>query len=144
MRHHDASGDEERGSVTLWVLGLAVGTLLLGGLAIDVGRAFTVRQELAAIADAAAIAGASGLDVGALREGGVALDDDRVDLLATEAVASHSGATLVDDLVVSTVGRRQVLITVRGRASLGLLGALLDAPAFDIEVHASAEPRRVP
>jgi hypothetical protein len=99
---------------------------------------------LAAIADAAALAGASGLDVEALRDGGVVLDLDRVDALVADAVAAHSGATLVDDVEIAMPGSERVEITVRGSAPLGLLGVLVGESALEIEVHSSAEPRRIP
>ncbi len=52
----------ERGSVTIWMLGLSVLLLLFGGLALDFWRGLALQRELAAVADSAAIAAASGID----------------------------------------------------------------------------------
>ena len=57
----------DRGSVTIWMLGLSVLLLLFGGLAIDFWRALALQRELAAVADSAAVAAASGIDEGHYR-----------------------------------------------------------------------------
>ena len=57
------------GMITLWVLGLAVAVLFLGGIGLDFWRAIAVRREVSVMADAAATAGANGLDESALRGG---------------------------------------------------------------------------
>ena len=49
----------ERGTVTLWVLGLCVSIMFRGGLGVDLWRGVAVRRELSAVADAAASAGAN-------------------------------------------------------------------------------------
>ena len=54
---------EESGQITLWVLGLAVALLGLGGISVDLWRVMGERSELAVIADSAAVAGANGVDV---------------------------------------------------------------------------------
>ena len=41
----------ERGSVTIWMLGLSVLLLLFGGLALDFWRGLALQRELAAVAD---------------------------------------------------------------------------------------------
>ncbi|MGH9030897.1 MAG: pilus assembly protein TadG-related protein, partial [Acidimicrobiia bacterium] len=48
--------------MTVWMLGLCLMLLLLGGISLDLWRAFSERRALASAADAAAIAGASALD----------------------------------------------------------------------------------
>ncbi len=68
---------DERGTVTLWVLGLCICVLFLAGLSLDLWRAVAVRRELSAMADAAATAGANGLDEPALRAGTLRLDPTR-------------------------------------------------------------------
>lgn len=71
---------KEQGSVQLFVVGLGVALLLLGGIAFDLWRLLGDRRELAALADAAAIAAASGLDADVFRETGVVeLDADLVE-----------------------------------------------------------------
>ena len=65
----------EQGSVTLFMLGLGVALLLLGGIALDLWRLLGDRRELSSLADAAAIAATSGLDIDGFRETGVAVLD---------------------------------------------------------------------
>jgi hypothetical protein len=48
--------EDDRGSVTIWVLGLAMLLLVFGGLALDYWRALALQRELAAVADSAAVA----------------------------------------------------------------------------------------
>ncbi len=46
----------------LWMLMVVMMTLFLGGIAVDLWRAFSERRAVAGMVDAAAIAGASGID----------------------------------------------------------------------------------
>lgn len=65
----------EAGSVTIWMLGLAVAVLFLGGIAVDLWRVAAERRELAGVVDGAAIAGASAIDERSFRTtGAVQLD----------------------------------------------------------------------
>ena len=52
----------ERGTITLWLLGLCVMLFALGGISVDLWRSFSTRRALASGADAAALAGASAID----------------------------------------------------------------------------------
>ena len=68
----------DRGSVTLWTLGLSMLLLLFGGLAVDFWRALALQRELAAIADSASVAAASGIDEEHYRDTGeVVIDPER-------------------------------------------------------------------
>ena len=90
-----ATGPREQGSVTLFLLGLGVALLLLGGIALDLWRLLGDRRELSALADAAAIAATSGLDVDHFRETGVVLlDPFAVDMRIDELLAAQPEATL--------------------------------------------------
>ncbi len=51
--------NDERGSMTLWALGLSLILFGVGFLALDLWNAFSARSEAAAVADSAAIAGAT-------------------------------------------------------------------------------------
>lgn len=57
------STSEERGQVTVLVLGLALVCFAVAGLAVDGTRAFLARRTLQSAADGAAAAGASEIDV---------------------------------------------------------------------------------
>jgi uncharacterized membrane protein len=65
----------DRGSVTLWVLGLVLLVMALGAVSVDLWRVLGERSALVALADSAAIAATSAIDEQALRAGeGVVLD----------------------------------------------------------------------
>src|SRR5882672_9003326 len=67
-------GRGDRGLLTIWLLGLCLLLLVLGGVSLDLWRVFSERQALAGLADSAALAGAGGLDLDAARRGLVRLD----------------------------------------------------------------------
>ncbi len=134
---------DEGGTITLWVLGLCLCVLFLGGLSLDLWRGIALRRELQSMADASAIAGADGLDEQSLRAGGVALDPARVRRLAAETLDAQSGAAHVDTMTVVVVDN-QVVVRLRGHVRTTLLGLGLGDRPFDIAVRAIAEPRRVP
>ena len=78
--------------ITLWVLGLAVAVLFLGGIGLDFWRAVAVRREVSVMADAAATAGANGLDESAFRGGRLQLDNGRVRHLVAAELAEYPDA----------------------------------------------------
>ncbi len=89
----DGTGDRERGSVQLFMLGLGVAILLLGGISFDLWRLIGERRELSALADSAAIAATSGLDADFFREQGVSrldpgLVDEQIALVMDQQPAS--------------------------------------------------------
>jgi len=135
---------DERGSVALWLLGLCVMLLFVGGLSLDLWRAFTERRALAVAVDAAAVAGASGIDVDAFRAtGAVVLDPAEAEALAAANLAAQSG---LDALTGVTVSALPAAITVEatGAVELTLTRMLLDAEPLPIRVAATAEPHRSP
>jgi hypothetical protein len=129
----------ERGSITLWVLGLCVALLFLGGLSLDLWRAVGDRRELAAMADAAATAGANGVDEQQLRAGHVLLDPARADRLARATLAEFPHARALTDVRISVHGNT-VTVTLRDRVPFSLLGVFMAGQQFDVTVHASAAP----
>ena len=129
----------ERGTVTLFVLGLCVALLFLGGVSLDLWRAVAVRRELSALADASATAGANGVDEGALRQGTVQLDPDRARALAYNALVSTGRLASLDGVRIDVRGNR-VMVTLRDQVNFSLLGIFLGGGHFEIEVHSNAEP----
>ena len=104
----------ERGSITFWVLGLSIAVLFLGGLSVDLWRVMADRRELAAVADSAAAAAASALDVDHWRASGeIRLLDDDARELAARVVAQHGVAAdlLVPVDVVVAGDSAQVTLT---------------------------------
>lgn len=75
------------------MLGLGVAILLLGGISFDLWRLIGERRELSALADSAAIAATSGIDVEYFRVHGVSrldptLVDDQIGAVMSEQLAS--------------------------------------------------------
>lgn len=133
----------DRGSVTIWVLGLSMLLLVFGGLALDYWRALALQRELAAVADSAAIAAASGIDEEHYRETGeVTLEPSRVRGLADAAI-DWQGVDLIDMAV--DVGTTSVSVTLTGEVELGLLGVFVDqSEPLTVRGSAAATPVLVP
>lgn len=133
----------DRGSVTIWVLGLSMLLLLFGGLALDYWRALALQRELAAVADSAAIAAASGVDEEHYRETGeVILQPTRSRGLAETAV-EWQGVDLIDLAV--DVEPTSVSVTVTGEVELGLLGVFVDqSEPLTVRGSATAVPVLLP
>src|SRR5690606_39727376 len=84
-------------------------------------RALAYQRELAAIADSAAVAGASGIDESLYRSTGeLALDPGRTVQLVTRSV-DFQGVELTDVEVTLTPGNSAVTVVVRGAVDVGLL-----------------------
>jgi Flp pilus assembly protein TadG len=133
---------DDRGNVTFWTLGLCLCLLLLAGLTLDLWRVFGVRQRLAEAADAAATAGATALDEGALRRDGVYLLDPRAsERRALDHLASEDDASLVTDASAAATPER-VTVRVRGTVEFGLLRIFMRGDPFEITVTSSADPVR--
>lgn len=136
---------DDRGSVTIWMLGLSVLLLLFGGLALDFWRGLALQRELASVADSAAIAAASGIDEGHYRSTGeVVLDPDRSRELAATSIAFQD-LDLSDALVTVAPDGSNVQVQVIDELELGLLGALVDdSEPLTVRATATASPRLVP
>lgn len=135
--------EDDRGSVTIWVLGLAMLLLVFGGLALDYWRALALQRDLAAVADSAAIAAASGIDEEIYREtGDVVLEPGRSRGLAEAAVNWQDVEVLTVDVVVAP---GTVTVTLTGEVELGLLGVFVDqSEPLTVRATASAAPILVP
>lgn len=133
----------DRGSVTIWMLGLSMLLLLFGGLALDYWRGLALQRELAAVADSAAIAAASGIDEEHYRAtGDVVLEPVRARDLA-EAAVDWQGVEVVR-LEVG-VEPSLVTVTVSGEVELGLLGVFVDqSEPLTVRGSATAVPVLVP
>jgi hypothetical protein len=133
----------DRGSVTLWTLGLSVLLLLFGGVSIDFWRALALQRELAAVADSMAVAAASGIDEERYRmTGEVVIDSARAASLGLE----YAGAQDVDltGLDVSSDGS-SVSVRVVAELELGLIGVFVDqSEPLTVSAGATAVPVLVP
>lgn len=133
----------ERGSITIWLLGLTMLLLVFGGLALDYWRALALQRELAAVADSAAIAAASGIDEEHYRStGDLILDQERSRALA-EAAVEWQNVDLVSKHV--DVDADLVSVELTAAVELGLLGVFVsqDDPLM-VRATASAVPELIP
>ena len=133
----------ERGMITLWILGLTVSVMFLGGIGVDLWRAIAVRREVSMMADAAASAGASGLDESALRGNTLQLDDSRVRGLVAAELAAYPGSGRLIAEEVTVVGA-QVSVTLRENVPFSLLGIFMGRDRFVVEASATATPQEIP
>ena len=133
----------DSGSVTIWMLGLAVVLILFGGLALDYWRGLALQRSLAAAADSAAIAAASGLDEEHYRATGeVALDEARSRQLAQQSLTLQEVPLSATSVVV---GSDSVEVMLEARLSLGLLGVFVDeSEPLLVRASSTASPRLVP
>lgn len=135
---------DDRGSLTLWMLGLCVALLFVGGLSLDLWRVFSERRALAGTVDAAAVAGASGVDVEQFRaSGAVVLDPPLAEQLAAASVAGQADTRSLTATAISATPDA-VTVTGTGIVEPTLLKVLVPADAFTIEVSAVVEPQRSP
>lgn len=131
----------ERGTITLWLLGLCVMLLVLGGLGVDLGRGFSERRALHAAADAAALSGAGAIDEGEYRSSGrLVLVPEMAEARARADLARQFDTGSLRDVRV-VADREHVVVVVDGEVDLSLL-RLLAQPPMRVQVRATAVPRR--
>jgi Flp pilus assembly protein TadG len=128
---------DESGTILTWMLALVMMTLFLGGLAVDLWRAFSERRAVAGIVDAAAIAGSSGIDEDLYRATNeVALDRE---LAADLAYASlYSQGESVDDPFVDVAADGSTITVGGGRDVPFTLMRILLPDLADARVEAVA------
>ncbi len=129
----------ERGSVTLWMVGMVLVVFLVGGIGLDLWRGLTAHRLVATVVDSAAVAAGSGIDEGAWRSGGeLRLDPEVVD----ERVAAVVAAQSVEGVQIRvTVAPDALSATVTGSTHVDLtLLALLVSEGFTVSASASAAP----
>ena len=98
MTTNAARTSDERGSVQLFMLGLGVAILLLGGISFDLWRLIGERRELAALADSAAIAATSGVDADYFRDEGVSRLDPALVEFQIDAVLDRQPPSILEGL----------------------------------------------
>lgn len=133
---------DERGTVTLWLLGLCLLLFALGGISLDLWRGFSARRSLHAAADAGALAGASAIDENAYRtDGAIRLDPALAEARAREHVARQADRGALTSVAVRT-DRDTVVVEIRGELGFTLLGIVDPDGDLPIRVTATATPRR--
>ncbi len=136
---------DDRGSATIWMLGLSVLLLAFGGLAVDFWRGLALQRQLAAVADSAAIAAASGIDEEHYRSTGeVLLAPARSRSLALASI-DFQDVEVHNAVIVVAPDGSDVAVQVGGRLELGLLGVLVDeTEPLIVRASATAAPRLLP
>ena len=132
---------DESGTVVVWILGLSIGLMFLGGLSLDVWRAFTERRVLAGMADGAVVAGATAIDEDAWRTTGVIQLDGN--LAADRADGYLSDHPAWDPTIVETInaGPGGIEVILEKEVEFTLLRILIDSEdRFDVSVNAFAAP----
>jgi hypothetical protein len=136
----------QRGSVTIWGLGLTLIIAAFAGLVIDTWRVFAERQDLSGMADSAAIAGATAIDIDHLNETGeVILDPVAAELRALDYLEEQDGwsAEIVYAIVGSPDGA-DITVALEKDVDFTLLGPLLPGEApLHITVTSLASPNVV-
>lgn len=139
----------EDGTITLWLLGLSLLLLVLGGFAVDLWLVLEERRALAGAAETAVIAGSSGLDLVSLRaaaepEDGASLrlDPQVATALAVDALEAQAETHSMTGYDVD-VDTDQIVVTVRGEVPFRFFRLLPGevGDSFELEVSAVAEPR---
>lgn len=134
----------ERGSVTVWLLALAMVVLAVGGIAVDLWRGLAAYRQLTAIVDAGAVAAGSGIDEEAWRfQGILRLDPARVEERVAAAVAAQRHRLDLAVTVTTATDGSSAEVTGSTSVRLTLLG-LLVADDLDLAATAAAVPTLVP
>jgi Flp pilus assembly protein TadG len=143
-RSREVPARRESGTITMWMLGLCVMLFLLGGISLDLWRAFSERRSLAGTADAAAVAGASALDETAYRSSGtVRLVPADAQRRAQASLADQLDRRALRDARVEAT-EEAVTVTVDGSVDFSLLQIVAPGDEFDITVRATARPQASP
>ena len=129
----------EKGSMTLWAMGMSMLLFAVGFLALDLWSGFAARQEAAAIADSAAIAGATALDESAWRAGSLVLDPATAQGRATGAALAHPAwdASMAVSATATTGG---ITVSISRSIPFRFIAGLVPDRTAEITVSAYAEP----
>ncbi|HSL27010.1 MAG TPA: pilus assembly protein TadG-related protein [Acidimicrobiia bacterium] len=136
--------NSERGSAPIWFLGLAVCVLMVGALSAELWRIIGERQELVAVADAAAIAGAAAIDLEQYRATGEAViepGDARARALAVIAGAAEGADLAGAPIIMVDENGAWIRVELLRAVPFGLLRILaLDDEVFMVTGQAVAYP----
>jgi Flp pilus assembly protein TadG len=127
---------DERGSVLITGLLLALALMMIIGAVVDVGHAFIVRRELVSVADDAALSGSQAIDQDALHAGALKLDPEQARSAALQAVAAQRGQS-------ANASATTAAVTVEVKRTFPtILLRLVGLDTLSVAAHARAQPRR--
>jgi len=133
----------ERGTMTLLGIGLSVMLLFVGGFSLDLWRAHSERRALAEMADAAAAAGANGIDTAVYRStGDLVLDPGLAEQLAWDSINGQVDRRALVGAPQVGASPDVIVVQVEGEVEMTLLRALSGGEPFTIVVTAEAVPVR--
>lgn len=130
----------DRGSVTVWTLGMVLIVMFVGAISFDLWSGFSTRRELAGAADQAAQAGANALDEAHFRSTG----ERRLDPSLAEALAEQNlAAQALSGLTGVAIDASADAVTVELTASVdvGLLRIFGGGDPLVVQVRAIGQPR---
>lgn len=131
---------DERGSITVWTLGMVLIVLFLGAISFDLWSGFSTRREYAGAADQAAQAGANALDEALFRSTGERkLDPQRARTLAEENLAAQALQDVTD--VVIEADPDQVIVELTATVDVGLLRIFGGGDPLVVHVRSIGQPR---
>lgn len=132
----------DRGSITVWTLGMVLIVMFVGAIAFDLWSGFATRRDYAGAADQAAQAGADALDEALFRSTGERrLDPARAEDLARANLASQHLAGVTAIAVEATAD--QVVVELTGVVDVGLLRVFGGDDPLVVHVRAVGQPREV-
>jgi len=139
--HHGLLRRDEQGSMVIYMMSLVMGVMFFAGLSIDMWHAVSAQRSLATSVDAAAAAGANGIDEAAYRaDGSVRLDPRRAQDLAADSLSQQGDYNQIDGLDISAT---PTVVTVRAQRTVGLtLTRLFVRSDLVVKAESSAQPRR--
>lgn len=125
----------EAGSITAFVAVLAVALFAVAGLTVDGGRALAAREQLAAMAEQAARAGAAAVSAGALHGGEVTIDPTAATAVAGRylSLAGVQGHVSASATEVTVTVVRVLPTTILG--ILGITALTVHARAVATDLH---------
>jgi Flp pilus assembly protein TadG len=142
-RRDDHRRRSDRGSLTLWSLAICIALLAFGFVTVDFWRAISGWRRLAAAADAAAAAGASGIDEAHYRSTGeLTLDPARAERLARRTLEAQLDDADITGFERIEVDGDQITVVLDGQVDL-VLPQLVGHDDIDMSVTATADPRVV-
>ncbi len=133
----------QRGSITLWLLGLGICLLVMGGMGLDLWSVVAMRARLVEVAEAIATGAASGISETHWRDTGeIRLDPARARQLARDMASRHAVVGLLEgppEIMVDPEFR-SVTVQVSGSVSLTLLSLGVESGRVDITASATSRP----
>lgn len=143
LRSPDVTGQNERGSMTIWMMIMSTIILVLVGMSLDLFRAVAAERSLATAVDSAATAGANGIDEAYYRSTDtVQLDPGRAESLAADNLGVQPYADTLTDVTISATTQE---VTVRATMPVALtLLRFIRPDGVQVSAESHARPLRAP